>query len=212
MKYKGIIFDMDGVIIDSNKFHYKAWKAVADTLGLTKYTYEDNSYERGIGRQEGILRLAGLVQKTLSDDEIHELETLKNNVYWEQIQNLGKDQILFGDVESTLIELKNRGYRLALGSSSKNALTIMQKVGLTSYFDYICDGMMVQKAKPDPEIFIRCQQGLNLDNNELVIVEDSLNGVMSAKNAQIDVITKDIPDQTYPVCNISSLSDLLKIL
>ena len=212
MSYKGIIFDMDGVIVDSNKFHYDGWKAVADAIGVKNYSYEDNASERGAGRREGIKRIASLIQKNLSEKQIDELEELKNNVYINKVNGCNADDLLFGDTVNTLKTLKERGYLIALGSSSKNAKTIIKKTEIEKYFDFVCDATMVKKAKPDPEIFINCVDGLKLKPNEVVVVEDSLNGVIASQRAGIDCIAKDITDTDYPVYSISELNDLLKIL
>ncbi|MBQ7307769.1 MAG: beta-phosphoglucomutase family hydrolase [Clostridia bacterium] len=212
MKYKGIIFDMDGVIVDTNKLHYSGWKAVADRLGVENYTYEENEKERGAGRREGIKRLMKLVNKTLTEQEIDELEEVKSKVFFEKLQACKKEDILFSDVEETLKTLKQNNFKIALGSSSKTASIVLKKVNLEDYFDYICDATMVKKAKPDPQIFLNCLNGLDLKSNEALIVEDSINGIIASKNANIYVcgkVSNDIKDINY---RIENLSDLLKIV
>lgn len=114
MCYKGIIFDMDGVIVDTNLLHYKAWSIVANKLGLNTYTYEDNEKERGAGRREGVKRLMHLAGKDLTEKEIDDMEELKNEVFFENLEKVKKEEIVFNDVEYTLKELDKKGIKKSI--------------------------------------------------------------------------------------------------
>ncbi|MBQ7308045.1 MAG: HAD-IA family hydrolase, partial [Clostridia bacterium] len=191
---------------------YFGWKAVADRLGLTNYTYQDNEQERGAGRREGIKRLMLLANKTLTEEEIDELEKVKSEVFFAKLKECKKEEILFNDVEETLKILKENNFKIALGSSSKTASIVLKKVGLEKYFDYVCDATMVKKAKPDPQIFINCLKGLNLDCTQALVVEDSINGIIASKNAKIDCCGKVCEGTKDIKYRIDNLKDLLKFV
>ena len=186
MNIKACIFDLDGVIVDTAKYHYLAWKRLANEMGFD-FTEEDNEQLKGVSRVrslEILLELGG-VQKTAEEQEI--LATKKNDWYVEDIIKLAPEEILPG-VSDFLDELKEKGIKIALGSASKNAKLILDGLNLTSYFDAIIDGTHVSKAKPDPEVFLKGAKSLGLKPEECVVFEDAQAGVEAAKNGSMPCI------------------------
>ena len=186
MNIKACIFDLDGVIVDTAKYHYLAWKRLANEMGFD-FTEEDNEQLKGVSRVrslEILLELGGVIKTT---EEQETLATKKNDWYVEYIVTLKPEEILPG-VSKFLDELKEKGIKIALGSASKNAKLILDGLNLTSYFDAIIDGTKVSKAKPDPEVFLKGAQDLGLDPKECVVFEDAQAGVEAAKNGGMPCI------------------------
>ncbi|KXZ39255.1 beta-phosphoglucomutase [Alkalithermobacter thermoalcaliphilus JW-YL-7 = DSM 7308] len=186
MSIKGCIFDLDGVIVDTAKYHYIAWKRLANELGFD-FTEEDNEKLKGVSRIRSLELLLELGNKSVDDKTKLELADRKNNWYVEYISKMDKSEILPG-VENFLIKLKENGFKIALGSVSKNALTILKNVGLIDYFDVIVDGTKVINAKPDPEVFLKGAEGLNLNPKECCVFEDAIAGIQAAKKCNMKVI------------------------
>ena len=164
---KACIFDLDGVLVDSAKYHYLAWKALADKLGFV-FTEKDNERLKGVSRMKSleILLSVGNVSMTEQEKEVAARE--KNELYRSFISKMTPDEILPG-VETFLKELKSAGIKTAVGSASKNTSLIMERTGLEKYFDAVSDGTMVEKAKPDPAVFLKAAE-----------LEAALNGGMKA--------------------------------
>jgi beta-phosphoglucomutase len=186
MDIKACIFDLDGVIVDTAKYHYLAWKRLANEMGFD-FTEEDNEQLKGVSRVrslEILLELGG-VQKSAEEQE--ELATKKNEWYVEYIVKLAPEEILPG-VQTFLDELNEKDIKIALGSASKNAKLILDGLNLTSYFDAIIDGTKVSKAKPDPEVFIKGAEALGLQPEECIVFEDAQAGVEAAVNGGMPCI------------------------
>ena len=180
---KGLIFDLDGVIVDTAKYHYLAWKKIADELGL-KFDIHDNELLKGVSRRrsfEIILELNGL---EMTEEEIEKYCQIKNAYYLEYINQLKAEEILPGASEF-LKDAKKEGFGIALGSASKNSRRILERLGITELFDAIIDGTKVSKAKPDPEVFLKGAEELKLDPEECVVFEDSVAGIMAARNGNM---------------------------
>ena len=178
---KGLIFDLDGVLVDTAKYHYLAWKDLADELAVN-FTLEDNERLKGVSRVESfqiILDIGG-IEMPYEEQEIY--CTKKNTQYLHYINQLTKEDCLPG-VYEFLTDAKEKGYKLALGSASKNAPFILERLGLTRFFDIIVDGNSVTKAKPDPEVFVKGATGLALDAEDCVVFEDAIAGIEAAKAA-----------------------------
>ena len=178
---KGFIFDLDGVIVDTAKYHYLAWKHLADQLGI-QFTEKDNEQFKGVSRKrclELLLELGGIqVPKQQFDTWLHE----KNEDYLQYISEMDASEILPGVCE-VLDFLKEREIPIALGSASKNAIPIIKKVGLASNFNTVVDGNQVVKAKPDPEVFLIAASRLKVLPPQCVVIEDALAGIAAANNA-----------------------------
>lgn len=178
MNIKACLFDLDGVIVDTAKYHFIAWKELADELGF-EFTLEHNERLKGVSRMTSldILLEIGNIQK--SENEKLEMAKNKNDRYVSYIMQLKPDEILPG-VVNFLVELKNAGIKTAIGSASKNAPIILEKLELTCYFDAIIDGNTVSKAKPNPEVFVKGAEALNVPPGNCVVFEDAFAGVEAA--------------------------------
>tara|TARA_R110002073_G_scaffold14554_3_gene59389 strand:- start:19266 stop:19940 length:675 start_codon:yes stop_codon:yes gene_type:complete len=181
MNGKGYIFDLDGVIVDTAKYHFYAWQKLAKTVGVD-FTEKQNEQLKGISRirsLEKILEWGGI---TLSEEKFIELMTKKNNDYLNYVNKMNESEIL-PDVTKILEHLESKNQPIALGSASKNARAILQKVNLYDYFDAIVDGTNVTKAKPDPEVFLNAAKFLNVAPAHCIVFEDSVAGVQAANIA-----------------------------
>lgn len=178
-KIKGFIFDLDGVLVFTDKFHYQAWKKMADDMGI----YFDeviNNRLRGVSRMDSLeIILERYEGPALSDEEKVALATKKNEMYRELLGNMAPSDVT-EEVRKTLKKLRKKGYKLAIGSSSKNAKYILERVGITDMFDAISDGTNITKSKPDPEVFLKGAEFLGLDPSECVVVEDAEAGIDAA--------------------------------
>lgn len=189
---KACIFDLDGVIVDTAIYHYKAWKRLANELGFD-FTEEDNEKLKGVSRVrslELILQWGGVAKTEAEKDE---LATRKNNWYVEMIGRMTPTEILPGAKEF-LEACRSVGIKTALGSASKNSMTILEKINLTYLFDAIIDGNKVSKAKPDPEVFLKGAKELNTPPAECVVFEDAIAGVQAAINGGMKVVGIGLPD------------------
>lgn len=179
---KACIFDLDGVIVDTAKYHYIAWKRLANELGLD-LTKEENEQLKGVGRMETleIILEKGNLQNKYSLEEKIALATRKNNWYREFITKMDKGEILEG-VEAFLQTLQANNIKIGLGSASKNAPTILEVTNLTHYFETIIDGSKVTRSKPDPQTFLMGAEALDVLPNETIVLEDSYKGLTAALN------------------------------
>jgi len=180
---KGFIFDLDGVIVDTAKYHYLAWKKLANQLGF-EFTEQQNELFKGVSRKRclEILLDIGNVEATQEDFDRWMIE--KNVDYLTYIENMDASEIL-PDVPRILQFLKKYNIPIALGSASKNAKPILEKVGLLPYFDTIVDGNHVTKAKPDPEVFLLAANQLGVKAQNCVVFEDAVAGIEAANAAKM---------------------------
>ena len=183
---KACIFDLDGVLVDSAKYHYLAWKALADKLGFV-FTEKDNERLKGVSRMKSleILLSVGNVSMTEQEKEVAARE--KNELYRSFISKMTPDEILPG-VETFLKELKSAGIKTAVGSASKNTSLIMERTGLEKYFDAVSDGTMVEKAKPDPAVFLKAAELLCVAPADCIVFEDAEAGVEAALNGGMKAV------------------------
>lgn len=180
---KACIFDLDGVIVDTAKYHYIAWKSLAQKLGFD-FTEKDNERLKGVSRMKSLEILLEIGGLDFSEEKKIELATEKNNQYVELISKITPDEILPGAFEF-LKDVKEKGYKIALGSASKNAMTILKNIQLVNFFDAIVDGTKVTKAKPDPEIFLTGANLLNVKPEDCIVFEDAQAGIEAAKKAEM---------------------------
>jgi beta-phosphoglucomutase len=189
---KACIFDLDGVIVDTAVYHYKAWKRLANELGFD-FTEESNEKLKGISRTESLELILGWGGVTKTKGERDELAQRKNRWYVEMISELTAQEILPGAREF-LISLREAGYKIALGSASKNAGMILDKVGLTGYFDAIVDGNAVTASKPDPLVFLKGAEMLKMAPAQCVVFEDAKAGIDAAKAGGMKVVGIGSPE------------------
>ncbi|MBT8234723.1 MAG: beta-phosphoglucomutase [Bacteroidia bacterium] len=181
MNNKAFIFDLDGVIVDTAKYHYQAWKKLADELGIP-FTESDNERFKGVSRRRCLEILLEIGNTSLSESEFESCLVRKNEDYLAYIETMNEEEILPG-VPEVLDHLKQRKVPMALGSASKNARVILEKVGLLSYFQAIVDGTQVTAAKPDPEVFLQAADLLNAENDKCIVFEDAQAGIEAANKA-----------------------------
>ncbi|WP_282136445.1 beta-phosphoglucomutase [Seonamhaeicola maritimus] len=179
----GVIFDLDGVIVDTAKYHYLAWKELADDLGF-EFTEEHNELLKGVSRVRSLEILLEIGNISISEEKKQEYLVSKNEEYLGYITKMGADEILPGASE-LLDALDNVGIKYVLGSASKNAPLILKQIGLFDRFAGIVDGNSVSKAKPDPEVFLIGAEKLNLTPKQCVVFEDAIAGIEAAKDANM---------------------------
>lgn len=211
MKYAAVIFDLDGVICFTDKYHYLAWKALADAEGIY-FDEQINNRLRGVSRMESLEIILEKASKSYTDEEKETMAKKKNDIYRELLMQMSPTD-LSEDVAKTLKKLKNDGVKIAVGSSSKNARTILNQIGLGNFFDQISDGNNISNSKPDPEVFQKAAEMLEIEPENCLVVEDARAGIAAAKAGGFDCAgigeaAKDT-DTTYP---IQKISDLLKII
>jgi len=195
MKIKACIFDLDGVIVDTAKYHYLAWNRLAKDLGF-EFLPEHNERLKGVSRVRSLEILLEVGGLTFSEAEKERMATLKNEWYLEFIHKMTPDEILPG-VLTFLSELRNAGVKIALGSASKNAPLILQQVKITQFFDAVIDGNKVSKAKPDPEVFLKAALELGVDPSLCVVFEDAEAGVEAALNGNMRCIGVGSPEVLF---------------
>ena len=181
MKIKACLFDLDGVIVDTAKYHFLAWKTLADELGIS-FTEENNEMLKGVSRMQSLEIILNLGKRTLTDQEKLLFADKKNQVYLDYIYRMQADELLPGAKEF-IEEIKQNGMSVALGSASKNAPLILQQLKIENLFDAVVDGNEVMEAKPDPEVFLKGAKALKTDPRNCVVFEDAMAGVEAAKNA-----------------------------
>jgi beta-phosphoglucomutase len=176
---KGFLFDLDGVIVDTAVFNFKAWRRLAQKLG-GDFTEEQNEQLKGVSRVDSLNKIIEWTGATVSDEEFQSLMVEKNEWYLELVQGLGPQDALPGAL-NFLQTAYDQGIKIALGSASKNAPMILEKLGITPLFTAIIDGNNVVNGKPHPEVFLKGAEALGLEPSECVVFEDSIAGVQAAK-------------------------------
>jgi len=180
---KAFIFDLDGVIVDTAKYHFLAWQNLANNLGIS-FSEEQNEQLKGVSRIRSLEKILEWGNKTISEEEFTRLMTEKNEEYLEYIKKMDTTEIL-PDVPRVLDYLISKNQGIALGSASKNARIILEKVQLQEKFEAIVDGTNVSKAKPDPEVFLIGAKELGISPENCVVFEDSVAGVQAANSANM---------------------------
>lgn len=179
MKYEAVIFDLDGVICFTDHYHYLAWKALADTLGIP-FDEAKNDRLRGVSRMASLeIVLEDYKGPVLSTEEKVRLAEQKNSLYRSYLQTMTPAD-LSPEVRNTLNALRERGVKLAIGSSSKNTPLILERIGLGGFFDAVSDGNNITRSKPDPQVFTMASEMLGISPAQCLVVEDAEAGVQAA--------------------------------
>lgn len=178
---KLVIFDLDGVIVSTDEYHYKAWKALADENNFI-FNHEINHMLRGVSRAESLKIILDVNGRTVETEQFTEMLEKKNNLYRASLNELTHDDILPG-VINLLEDLYKNDIRVAIGSSSKNAPTILKQIGLDEAFNIIVDGNCIENSKPHPEVFSKCAEGLDINPSDCVVYEDAEAGIEAARAA-----------------------------
>jgi beta-phosphoglucomutase len=186
MNKKAFIFDLDGVIVDTAKYHFLAWQKIANELNID-FTLEHNELLKGVSRVRSLDLILELGKVTVSQEVKNKWLTQKNEEYLSYLVDMDQSELLPG-VTATLKFLKDNNQPIALGSASKNARPILEKTGILSYFDAIVDGNDVTNAKPDPEVFLIAAQQLGITPENSIVFEDSVAGVQAANIAKMTSI------------------------
>ena len=177
------LFDLDGVVVDTARYHFIAWKALAGELGF-EFSLEDNERLKGISRMQSLDILLEIGGLQFSAQEKRTMAEKKNALYVSYIEKMTPEEILPG-VENFLRELKKAGIRIALGSASKNAPTILERIQLAAMFDAVVDGNSIKEAKPNPEVFLKGAEKLGVLPENCVVFEDAIAGIEAAQNANM---------------------------
>lgn len=211
MKYKGIIFDLDGVICSTDHYHYLAWKALADKLGAY-FDETINNRLRGVSRMASLDIVLERYDGTLTEEEKLAAAEEKNATYRELLKQMTPAD-LSDEVKTTLDALRAKGLLLGIGSSSKNTKFILSRIGLGDYFDKISDGTNITRSKPDPEVFVKAAQFLELAPEDCLVVEDAKAGVEAALAAGMDAAAiGDAVSCGLATYNLGRFSDLLRVV
>ena len=209
MKYKGVIFDLDGVICSTDEYHYLAWKALADRLNIP-FGREDSDRQRGIGRMESLEIVLEKSPVVYSQEEKVALAAEKNELYRRLLGEMGEKDLV-DEVKKTLFALREMGLKLAIGSSSKNTSFILERIGLGDFFDAVVDGNCITYSKPHPEVFLKAADRLGLTPSACLVVEDARAGVEAAVAGGFDCAALgDAKDKPRAKWHLDGFSGVIK--
>lgn len=211
MKYKAVIFDLDGVICHTDRSHYLAWKKLADSLNIP-FDEQINNRLRGVSRLDSLDIILEKSTQRYTDNEKKAFAEEKNKVYQELLNSMTPEDLPM-DSKDTLDKLKNMGIRIAIGSSSRNAVLILSRLGLSDYFDVIVDGTQITNAKPDPEVFLLAARKLAVEPKDALVIEDALSGITAAVAGGFDTVgLGDAANLEMADYTIHRLSDIINII
>ncbi len=209
MSRKGFIFDLDGVIVDTAKYHFLAWRKLANSIGVD-FTEVQNEELKGVSRVRSLEKILEWGSKSITEEKFNALMGAKNDDYLGFIDRMDKNEIL-SDVPRVLDFIIEKKQPISLGSASKNARVILEKVSLIHKFNAIVDGNDVSNAKPDPEVFLRAARSLKMEANKCIVFEDSVAGVEAANVANMISIgigdDKVLCDADYNFKDFTEISD-----
>jgi beta-phosphoglucomutase len=211
MVFQAVIFDLDGVLVSTDEFHFQSWKELADSLGIV-FNNEINERLRGVSRMESLEIILERSSISYTQKEKIDMATRKNDRYRELLNSLSADDVLPG-VNTFIDFLIKNNIRLAVGSSSKNAPLILQKTGLSAHFEVVVDGNHIAASKPDPEVFLKAALQLDVDPAYCLVVEDADAGVEAAIRAGMKVLgvgsAAENPKANFSATNLEQAAQLL---
>ncbi len=208
---KAIIFDLDGVLVHTDKFHYLAWKSLADCLGIY-FDETINNRCRGVSRMDSLEIVLERANKQYTQEQKIAFAEKKNEIYKRYLSTMTPTDVS-DDVRHTLAELKRDGHLVAVGSSSKNTMLILKQVDLFDMFDAIADGTMVTHSKPDPEVFLKAAELLKVAPEDCIVVEDAVAGINAGKAAHMETFAiGDAAEANIADKNLTKLSDMLALV
>ena len=211
IRYKAVIFDLDGVLVHTDEYHYLAWKQLCD-LRKIPFDRTVNDLLRGVSRRESLEIILSRAHTNLSEAEKERFLAEKNAVYRKFLEQMTPKNVE-EEVRNTLLTLHERGKKLAVGSSSKNTKFILAQVGIGEFFDAVSDGTNITKTKPDPEVFLKAAQALGIENECCLVVEDAVSGVLAAVAARMDSAAMGDAARhhraTYEIEHLSALKDIV---
>ena len=212
MKFDAVIFDLDGVICSTDEYHYKAWKAMADGMGIP-FDRTINNRLRGVSRMASLeIILEKYEGPALSDRDKERLATQKNELYREFLHEMSRED-LPAEVKETLDELRESGLKLAIGSSSKNTPFILGQIGLSGFFDAVSDGNNITRSKPDPEVFVKAAEMLGTAPERCLVVEDAVSGAEAGHAGGMKVAcVGDAARNGAGDWNMDSIRELIEIV
>ena len=209
LKYQGVIFDLDGVICSTDEYHYLAWKALADRLGIP-FDRERNNLLRGVSRMASLEIILEKADTTYAEAEKAAFAEEKNALYRSLLGRMSAAD-LSDEVRATLDALRARGLKLAIGSRSRNTPFILDRIGLGSYFDAVADGNCITRSKPDPEVFLKAASFIGLNPAVCLVVEDAHAGVQAAKAGGFDCAAMgDARDDALADYHMDDFAELLQ--
>ena len=210
---KAVIFDLDGVLVSTDEYHFQAWKQLANEENIY-FDRKINERLRGVSRMDSLEIILERSRISYRAEEKKTLASRKNGYYISNIENLTPNDMLPGALVS-INRLKEAGKLIAIGSSSKNTLLILEKLGIKEYFDAIVDGNQIKNSKPDPEVFLLGAQKMNVKPEECLVVEDAASGVEAGKSAGMKVLgvgsAKNHPLADYRANSLAGI-DILKFV
>ena len=212
LEKKAVIFDLDGVICFTDKFHYRAWKALADRLGIY-FDEKINDRLRGVSRMASLEIILERAGEEYTQEQKETFAEEKNNTYRELLKTMSPAD-LTDEVRDTMAELRRRGCKLAIGSSSKNTKFILGQIGLSDFFDAVADGTDITRSKPDPEVFLKAAEKLGVAPADCAVVEDAKAGIEAAKAGGMTALALfgDAKGCGLEDYDLKSFGDLLNIL
>jgi beta-phosphoglucomutase len=206
---QAVLFDLDGVLVSTDEYHYRSWKKLSDEEGFDFFDHEFNHKFRGVARMECVEIITKASGRTYSPEQKQELADRKNRYFAESLTSVSTEALLPGAL-SALHELKNRGIKTAVASNSRNALTIIRQVKIEHLLDAIIDGHQIENSKPDPEVFLLAAKKVDTSPVHCLVVEDAVAGIESARRAGMKVLgigTKErLPNADIVVPDLSALS------
>ncbi len=209
MKLKACLFDLDGVLVDTARHHFIAWKQLAESKIGVSFTHEDNEALKGLSRVESLEYILLKSNHVFSESQKLAMMTEKNEIYLEAVSQLTPSDLLPGALQ-LLQELKSKSIHTALGSASKNAPLIIEKLGIAQYLDAVVDGNVVTASKPNPEVFLKGAEMLQVLPQETVVFEDAVSGVAAAKKGGFFCVgigeSSALPEADFVVADLSHIT------